>query len=167
MKKVMGKTTELRSALKQRFFSLLEAKGFSCDTKDSPQFYTFRKILNDKICVLDIQFDKYGEPKFALNFSSGRADDIIPNDGNLSANTVCVYNFKNRGRLKSASQIRLSQAELSWFSQDLGIIEKLMGKKPKSADQVIDDLLNIFPEVEDFFEQGKIGKHLFVHQTQY
>ncbi len=156
----MGKTTEMRQTLKQRFFPVLESKGFSKDMRFAPQFFTFRKISKDKICVLDIQWDKYGRRRFAVNFSMGSPDEIISGGEEILPQDVFISNLKTRGRLKSKHQVRLFQANRQWFSQDLSIIERLMLKKEKSADDVIDDLLSVLPEVEDFLDKGKIGPHL-------
>jgi hypothetical protein len=156
----VGKTTELRQKLKQRFFPFLESKGFSCDMRHAPQIFTFRRISGDKICVLDVQWDEYGRRRFALNFSAGSPREIISYEGKISPQDAFVPNFKNRGRLKSNHQLRLFRSDQQWFSQDLGIIERLMCKREKSSDHVIDDLLSVFSEVEDFFEERKIGSHL-------
>lgn len=158
----MGKTTELRQQLKQRFFPFLESKEFSSDMRDAPQFFTFRRISGEKIYVLDIQWDKYGRRRFALNFSMGFPDEIISYEEKTSPLNARVNNFRSRGRLLSKHQFRLFQVDRQWFSQDLGICERLMCKREKSADHVVDDLLSVFPEVEDFFEKKKVGRHLNV-----
>ena len=162
----MGHATELRQILKQRFFPLLEAKGFVMDKRHAPQFLAFRRIFGETIQVFDIQWDKYGKPKFALNFSMGSLHDIVSHEGPIEPADAFVYNFKNKGRLRSKCQFRWFQADRQWFSQDLGLTERLMLRKKKTADDVVDDLLNVFPEVEAFFQGNGKGSHLSLHGTE-
>jgi hypothetical protein len=64
----MGRTTSLREAIKQVFVPHLQGKGFSPDMRYAPQRFGFRKIDSDAVYVCDIQWEKYGRPRFVLHF---------------------------------------------------------------------------------------------------
>jgi hypothetical protein len=60
----MGRTTDLRRAIEAKFLPLMTVKGFSPDFRHMPTFMVFRKIADNKIYVCDIQWEKYGRPRF-------------------------------------------------------------------------------------------------------
>jgi hypothetical protein len=57
-----GRSTELRRALKDRFFADLIARGFVLDETHAPGLYVFRRHTPDVTHVLDLSWDKYGAP---------------------------------------------------------------------------------------------------------
>ena len=70
----------LREAVKQHFYPFAESKGFDRAKSSHPHFTTFRRIGPDIVHVFDVQWDKYGRPKFVINFAeaeSGPSPDAI------------------------------------------------------------------------------------------
>ena len=64
----MGRTTDLRREMKRRFFPAMIDSGFSVDMRNAPSFVDFRRITPDAIQAFDIQWEKYGRPRFVINF---------------------------------------------------------------------------------------------------
>jgi hypothetical protein len=155
----MGRTTDLRRAIKRSFVPLMERKGFNTDSRDMPQFLAFRRITPEKIYVCDIQWEKYGRPRFVLNFGSCgprgvicHGKEIIPTDVTTSATPRC-------GRLLPGRSPHTS----SWFRQDRSLLQAVWRRSSlRSPNDVIDNLLNLFPEVEEYWNSGAVGKHVRV-----
>jgi hypothetical protein len=135
----MSRTTALRQAIKRNFVPFLRDKGFGLE-KQNVQFYTFRKVDSDAVHLFDIQWGKYGSPRFVLNFSKCAPKGLI-----------------TRGRL-APSQRRTTGG---WFRQDRSWLERLFCfSKLYPAEQVVAQLIALFPEVEDFWKSAKIGPHI-------
>jgi hypothetical protein len=136
----MGRTTALREAIKRDFVPFLRDKGFAVDMKDAPRLYTFRKTVSDLVLECNVQWEKYGSPRFILNFSKRGPTGLIAS-----------------GRL--APSQRWTTA--GWFRQDRLWIERLFSfSKFYPAEQVVAQLIALFPEVEEFWKSGTIGPHI-------
>jgi hypothetical protein len=72
----MGRTTALRQAIKQDFFPFIREKGFVLE-KQTAQVYAFRKADSDVVFKCDVQWEKYGSPRFVLNFSKHGPKGLI------------------------------------------------------------------------------------------
>ena len=73
----MGPTTLLRREIKRVFVPHLASKSFLPDLRHAPNFLAYRKIEADQVHVCEIQWDKYGRPRFALNFGKAPADGVV------------------------------------------------------------------------------------------
>src|SRR5262245_20317539 len=110
----MGSTTELRRALKARFFSHAESSGFAVDSSRQPVTTTFRRRVGSAVQIFDVQWDKYGRPRFILHFGTCPAQGL-PVDGAICApETVFATWCPDRGSL----QPRRGTSTRSWFRQD-------------------------------------------------
>jgi hypothetical protein len=136
----MGRTTALRQAIKRDFVPLLQAKGYALDMGDAPRLYRFRKVDGSFEFECDVQWEKYGTPRFILNFSKSGPTGLI-----------------TRGRL--APSRRGSTA--GWFRQDRPYLPRLVsGSKLYSAEVIVRQLIALFEEVEDFWTSSRIGPHI-------
>lgn len=54
--------------MKAEIFPLLEARGFQ-RLKHSGTWYGFTRLQSDQLQIIEIQWDKYHRPRFAVNFS--------------------------------------------------------------------------------------------------
>lgn len=133
----MNNTSELRNEINKTFAPFVESKGFFLKKK-TRIFYDFEKITSDSVYMFNIQWEKYGSPRFVINF---KIDD---ND-----------TLSSWGRL----QPKNGASTCSWFRQDrCWILNILFPRKPQK--KIIKQLINLFPEVEDYISSGRIGKHL-------
>lgn len=67
----MGSTTDLRRQLKADFDPFVAVRGFARDDRDSPQRQIYRRIRGERLDVFDIQWEKYGLPRFVVNYGTG------------------------------------------------------------------------------------------------
>ena len=136
----MGRTTALREAIKRDFVPFLRDKGFVLDMRDAPRLYTFRKTQSDVVLECSVQWEKYGSPRFILNFTKRGPTGLITS-----------------GRL-APSQRRSTGG---WFRQDRSWFEKLFSfSKFRPAEQIVAQLIALFGEVEDCWESQTIGPHI-------
>ncbi|HET8920248.1 MAG TPA: hypothetical protein VFN27_11290, partial [Xanthobacteraceae bacterium] len=126
----MGRTTALRQAIKRDFVPFLRDKGFTLDMSDAPRLYRFRKTDSDVVLECNVQWEKYGSPRFILNFSKRGPKGLVA-----------------QGRLAPSQRRTLA----GWFRQDRPWPVRLFSfSKLYSAEQVVAQLVALFPEVEEF-----------------
>ena len=136
----MGRTTELRQAIKRDFVPFLRDKGFTLDMSDAPRLYTFRKIDSDVVLECAVQWEKYGSPRFILNFSKRGSSGLIAS-----------------GRLAPSQRRTLA----GWFRQDRPWLKRLISSsKLYPPERVVAQLIALFGEVEEFWKSGRIGPHM-------
>src|ERR1700749_2445240 len=95
----MGRTTALRREIRKTFFPFMQGKGFFIDKRHYPGYFIFRRIEPKAVYVCDIQWAKYGRPRFIVNF--GRCFDqvlVLP-DAELAPDDIQPENSPEYGRL--------------------------------------------------------------------
>jgi len=153
----MGKTTELRREIKKVFIPFAESKGFTSTMQFAPQTFDFIKKTDDEVFVFDIQWEKYGYPRFVVNFGKCAKHEIANILKVYSANEINPAITPTQGRL----QPKKGFTTASWFRQDKNLFIKLFSPNiNRPASVVVNQLIELFPEVEQYFTNGTIGKHL-------
>jgi hypothetical protein len=135
----MGRTTELREAVKRDFVPFLRDKGFTLDMSDAPRCYRFRKIDSDAALECDVQWEKYSSPRFILNFYKRESKGLIA-----------------QGRLAPSQR----PSTEGWFRQDRPWLVSLISSKLYPAERVVAQLIALFAEVEEYWKSGTIGPHI-------
>ena len=115
----MGRTTELRREIKRRFFPAMTAKGFSTDMRYAPFFVGCRRMTPQGIHVCDIQWDKYGRPRFVINFGKCSLAGVICHGQPVRPEDVTASETPLRGRLAPGRHSTVG----GWFRQDRPLIE--------------------------------------------
>jgi hypothetical protein len=160
----MGRTTDLRRAIKRSFVPLMEGKGFRTDTRDMPHFLAFRRVTPERVYVCDIQWEKYGRPRFVLNFGGCGPQGVVCDGKEIEPADVTASATPWNGRLWPGP----SPATSNWFRQDRSLLRRLWkGSSLRPPDEVIRDLVDLFPEVEDYWENGTVGKHIHVRTVRW
>ena len=155
----MGVTTPLRRELKQRFVPLLREKGFVQDDRDAPHTIHFRRPAGDAVHLLEIQWDKYGGPTFVINFGSCSAGGLDTPHGHFPPEQVYAGWLRESGRL----QPRRGHGTGSWFSQKKPWLQRIFAvQKLRPPDEVVRELLILFPQVEAFWASGAVGDNLMM-----
>jgi hypothetical protein len=154
----MGRTTALRHEIKRVFVPHLVSKGFSPDPRSSPNFLTFRRIEADRVHVCDIQWEKYGRPRFVVNFGNAPAGGVTDVLGKpIMPEDILPSHAPVRGRLAPGRGTMTG----SWFRQDRPLIARLVTwSRLRPPEQVISQLITLFDEVEAFWRSGAIGPHM-------
>jgi hypothetical protein len=157
----MGKTTELRREIKRVFIPFIEARGFKIDQRYAPQFLEFRRIVGNELHVFDIQWEKYGRRRFVVNFGKCPSKGVDFNGQRIPPESINAAQCVIKGRLQPGKGTAL----WNWFRQDKPLLKRLFSREPLyPAQQVIDQLIDLFPEIEAYWEQNDIGPHLRVFQ---
>ncbi len=152
----MGKATELRRELKRVFLPLAEAHGFSIDQKHAPTFLGFRRKIAGSLHVFDIQWEKYGKPRFVVSFGTCPEHGLVPADRAIPPEQV-LASWLPGGQL----QPRHGAYSSSWFRQDKPLLLRLISRnKLYPASQIVSQLVQLYPELEAYWATGIVGRHL-------
>lgn len=153
----MGNTTALRREIKQTFVPFAESLGFRIDKRHQPQFLEFRRWRDGEVHCFDIQWEKYGKPRFVVNFCKFPVDGLEYNDRRLSSDEIRPAHCFVKGRLQPGKGAMTS----SWFRQDKPLLARLLSRQsfyPPS--KVVQELIALFPELEAYWQDGVLGSHL-------
>jgi hypothetical protein len=153
----MGRTTELRRAIKKTFVPYLQERGFSLDMRRAPASFTFRKIDAQAVYVCDIQWEKYGTPRFVVNFGKCGAQGVIVRGKEVMPGDIFPECTPEHGRLQPGR----SRTTGGWFRQDRPLLKRLLSRsRYYPAEQVVAQLMALFAEVESFWISGTLGPHM-------
>jgi hypothetical protein len=129
----------LREEIKRRFYPFVMSHGFTRQKSENPFFTTFVREYQGRTDVFDIQWDHYWRPFFVINFGSKQGEFI--------------------GRL----QRRRGGALRNWFSLRRPWFEKLRyGKWNYTPQEVTDELISAFEELEIWWKSGITGPHVYI-----
>jgi hypothetical protein len=152
-----GRTTDLRRAIKARFLPFMLEKGFELDLRNMPAFMDFRKITSDRVYVCDIQWEKHGAPRFVVNFGTCGPNGVICHGKEIDAHDVTPSSASSFGRLTARPGYSLS----CWFRQDHSLLRRIFSwSRLRRADDVVDELIERFSELEDYWSKGAVGRHI-------
>ena len=153
----MGVTTELRRALKARLFPYLLARGFAPDLRNQPNLAVFRRRADGRVHILGLQWEKYGKPRFIIHFGTCPADGLPLKSGVCSPEDVLPTWCPDAGTL----QPRRGMSTRAWFRQDSTLVQRLLGQPARRApNEVVDELIAVFPELERYWVSGEAGPHV-------
>ena len=157
----------LREELSNRFIPYLQSLGFEPDensTKaDGRSIYPFGVLVRShgtKSDVVEIQFDKYQRPKFIINFRRRPPKLLAEGQGSGPRNTrLPKLTEFGAARFRWAEAFRLTPRPQSarWFT-----MRTFFGlRSPKTCSgEVVDRIMNLFPQVEAWFKDGTVGDHI-------
>jgi hypothetical protein len=153
----MGRTTPLRREIKRAVIPFLADKGFSTDMRHAPQFFTFRRISSDAVTACDIQWEKYGRPRFVVNFGKCSAEGVLLRGEHISPKDILPYHGIVGGRLRPGT----GASTRNWFRQDRRLFESIIcWSQFYTPQEVVLKLIGLFPEVEEFWASGRVGPHI-------
>ncbi len=135
----MARATALRNEVKSRFYPYAESLGFVRD-KATSAGVTFRRNSGEIIHVFDIQWDKYGAPRFVINFAEGPLAGLSVGGerGYVQGADLQTYDCGNGGRL----QRRRGPYLRCWFQQRKPLLEALRTLQWNyGPDDVVDQLI--------------------------
>ena len=157
----MGKTTELRREIKRMFVPFAEAHGFKEDQRYAPQFLEFRRVVGNELHVFDIQWEKYGNRRFVVNFGKCPSEGVEFHGQRIPPEEISAAHCTTNGRLQPGKGASL----WNWFRQDKPLLKRLFSRESLyPAEKVIGELVAMFPELEAYWERNEIGPHLRVFQ---
>ena len=80
----MSRATVLRESVKRRFYPFAEARGFVREKPTDPHFTSFRRFRDESVDYFEVQWDKYWQPYFVLNFGRTSATEASKSAGRTS-----------------------------------------------------------------------------------
>jgi hypothetical protein len=154
----LGRTTNLRRELKRRFYPLAKRRGFVIDLSGGPDSTDFRRMAQDGVDVFDIQWEKYGRPRFVVNFGKCPPHGVLHLGQVVPPEKLLSYMGPAVGRLQPGQS---GSTTRSWFCQDPPLLQRALLRRPdRPATEVIDQLIELFTEMDVWFQTGEAGPHL-------
>ena len=151
----MGTTTALRRALKASFFPHAIERGFAVDERRQPVSTTFRRRVGAVVQIFEVQWDKYGRPRFAVHFGT------CPAEGLRVGENVFTPEETLPGWCADVGTLEPHGRKGGWFRQDATWWHRLIGRPAlRDPARVVDELLTAFRELEVYWESGKAGRHI-------
>lgn len=141
-----SKAKPLNDELKKRFYPLVKSMGFEKQKSTNPLFSEFRRVSSSGEDIFEIQWDKYWRPYFVVNFDKkGTSNPIWNNSGRLQ---------RKRGGQMSC-----------WFSLSRPFFNKVVNLRWQyEASDVVDELIDAFKELEQWWKEGSIGPHMYIFE---
>ncbi|MBR0658793.1 hypothetical protein [Neoroseomonas oryzicola] len=153
----MGRTTELRRAVADAFLPVAEAAGFRPDRRRMPATLTFRRTVGGQVQILEIQWEKYGRPRFVLDYGACPGGGFAIDGRIFPPEEVFAGWLPGSGRLKPGRGLGPG----AWFRQDRTLLQRLVGRGAlRPATEVAAELLALFPEVLRALDDGVRGPHI-------
>lgn len=153
----MGNTTALRRELKKRFYPFVADQKFEIDRTSSPFSIDFRRSTAEGVDVFDIQWEKSGSPRFVVNFGHCPSSGVIHFGEPVAPDKVLSYMGSSSGRLQPGK----GSSTRSWFCQDRSFFHRVVLRRPpRPAAAVVDELLSLFPELQEWFTRRRLGPHM-------
>jgi hypothetical protein len=152
--------------LKRTWVPLLESRGFSVDMSDAPLFVRFRRTAGGLVHLLEVQWDKYGRRRFAINVGKCPVAGLRVRGELFPVEKVSVGWLEELGRLRPGrgrSTWRAVVMGADWFSQDTPLLQRWFGReKLRAPDDVVRGLVSLLPELEAYLVSGAVGEHLTI-----
>src|SRR5262249_15893351 len=125
----------------------------------SSLFAPFRRRRGDKVHVFDVQWDKYGAPRFVINFGEAPSSGVEIRGKHIPADDLETYHClvgrlqrRRGGSLGTGFELRgaLSDAvsSLRWNYQ---------------PEEVVAQVIACFTELEAWWQTRREGPHVYIH----
>jgi hypothetical protein len=152
-----SRASPLRDAMKERFYPFADRQGFVRERAAHSLFTEFRRERDGKVQLFDIQWEKYHRPYFVLNFGEAPIGDLEVNGTRIDAENVRAADCPLGGRL----QRRRGGSLGCWFHlrKPLGAV-LLSGAVNYRPEQVADEVIGAFQELEAWWESKVVGPHV-------
>ena len=156
----MAKTKPIRDALRKVFYPHVSSLGFEVDKRWQPQAVVFRRFSINAVHVFEIQWDKYHRPKFVINFAEAPPDGIEFCESWIEAKDIAPVHCGTYLRLMQSR----GRFTYKWFQLRRPLIEQLLVlKRDYDPEEIAAQVVQRFDEVEDWWSNKTIGKHVFTY----
>ena len=148
----MGNTTVLR----QRIRKLLESRGFTYDSRQSPQCMNFRRISPTDVHLLAINWEKTGRPRFVVMFSKAGKRGVVYHGELVLASDLLIEHSPKLGFLAPKDH-RFTQG---WFRLDPALLYRLLHPRFRGIESVVEQFASLLNEIEEYWSTGSVGPHI-------
>jgi hypothetical protein len=157
----MRTTTALRHALKSKFVPFMLARGFDLDQRNAPQFLEFRRTQGDEMQFVEIQWEKYGRPRFKVTAGFASQKGVICHGKQVEATEVGTGQAPRYVALYPTGN---GSSTRHWFRQDKSLISALVsGNRLYPPEETVEKLILLYQELEDYFCTREPGAHCRTH----
>jgi len=161
----MGPTTELRRELKRTFVPFMTARGFVLDNRHAPHFQNYRRTVGDRVQLLEIQWEKYGTPRFCVNLGQVGVEGTLCWGKVVAAQDAAPSHATENARLYPRGN---GSSTRHWFRQDRPLLSALWHGSWRVPPEVpVRQLMDLFEEAEAYWRTGEVGPHLRVHTNSW
>jgi len=148
--------TSLQEALERRFFQHLESLGFVRDNRQQPRLICFRRRTDAAMQIIAVLSARRGRPGFFVQFTEAPLNGIEYGGSHLALEDIFPGNFALlRGWLIPARGKR-------WFRLDQPLWRRLFLKQRDYPGQLVERLLDLFPEVIAWWNDKAKREHLLI-----
>ncbi|MES1195733.1 MAG: hypothetical protein ABUL58_02190 [Steroidobacter sp.] len=145
------------SKFRQELQASLVAKGFECDKRDAPRCICFRREVGDVMQLLALNWEKSGKPRFVALFGVASAGGVKYHGSIVEAKNLLIEHSSILGFLAPKSHTTTR----GWFRLDRPLISRILFRpKYYSEQEVIAEFLKLFEEIEIYWANGILGKHM-------
>jgi len=153
----LGNTTDLRREINRLFVPYVQDQGFIVVKEDLPLALRFWRIVEGEAHIFDIQWEKYGLPRFMVNLGRCPAAGLEINGQHFAPENILPGWTPEGGRL----QPRPGFSSRSWFRQDKPFLKALLSRqKLRPADELAVELVTLFVEAEMWWRSRVRLSHL-------
>ena len=154
---VAKRASPLREAVKTRFYPFAASQGFVKAPSTHPHFAVFRRLTKTEVQVFELQWDKYHRQCFVVNFGDAPITGTTIHGTHVPAASIETYQCTSYGQLtpRNCPYVRC------WFRQKKPLLQVLKtGTRLYQPDEVVDQLVALFPELDAWWTQRHPGTHL-------
>lgn len=131
-------------------FVPLPPDELSSELKQAFPLGRLKRRRGNGLDVIEFQFDKYGGPKFVINFG------VVPEDGvTLPWGIHLDQNIADVSALFESYRLYSSSMRTRWFT--LGLFSS---KNEQSITRIVDNAIMLSSEINDWFESKSVGRHI-------
>ena len=150
-------TSALRDQVRNTFVPFVRDAGFEATSRRGNLFMEFRRDAGSVIHVLEIQWEKYGRPRFVINYGTCPSSGIDVQGKHFAPADVCAGWLPDSGRLRPGR----GATTASWFRQDYPLLKQLLLRtRCRAASEVVAEAVHLFAELEAYWGSGALGTHM-------
>jgi hypothetical protein len=143
--------------VRARFYAFAEAQGFVRARSGNPHFILFRRVTDSAVQLFELQWDKYHRQAFVVNFADAPRGGVTIHGTHIGAADIEPFQCPNNGQLtpRNCPYVRC------WFREKKPLLEWLTsGRRRYQPDEVVEQLIALFPELEAWWSHQAQGPHL-------
>jgi hypothetical protein len=153
---------ELRELVKARLFPYVEARGFARARSRHPLFTTFRRFVGNNVQVFNVQWDKWGAPRFVVNFGEAPKAGVSLWGRHIPGDELEPHDCPESGRLQRKRGPHLR----CWFQTTKPLLEAVRTLERRyPVATVVNMAVAAFPEVEAWWESRTVGPHVYISSS--
>lgn len=154
----MSRATPLRETIKAVFYPFASERGF-VRGKATSMFTPFRRIRSPVVHVFDLQWDKYGAPRFVINFGEAPSTGVVFQGEHIPSDKLDPVHCPLNGRLQRWRGGSLR----AWFQLSKPWPETLRTLRwAYLPSEVAMELVTCFAELETWWDTKQEGPHVYV-----